>query len=409
MVLENTYVDEFLVGCLLFGIFLAIMVGPGTSRKIPATTLSRLSEWVFLLMVLYMLVQSWRGMLVLESLQKIRWVVYYLMIGALSFIISFKNFPVPSGRNISLIVSSSTLLYLVLYVGHGLISEIFFGINRYDLQLIYWGTSAYALFPVAIGIPSALLLLQDEKKLYNWLGWATLIAGIIAAFYYDSRVSLLSIAVFLITFIPRLGFRKVVKFSLIFAFIMVFGFSFLLPNYYKNVDNLKHDFLGLTETIQNPNKSNMDMDRLVMLQSAFKSVTENWETFFFGYGFRTYGYIISPKMRELYYSQHRPEMARNTKEDPGAETFTALVVDTGFVGFLLWTICFLLIAWRIFIQRGNPGRMILLSSLSIIFLWSLVIYYLDIILLYFAIMPSGLLIQLSRYRTEEPPPGENPL
>lgn len=406
MVLENTYVDEFLVGCLLFGIFLAIMVGPGTSRKIPATTLGRLSEWVFILMVVYMLVESLRGLLILGGLQKIRWIVYYFTIGALSFIISLNNFPIPSGRKIALIVSGSTLAYLVIYIGHGLISELIFGVNRYNLQLIYWGTSAYALFPVAVGVPSALLLFKDKNPFLKLTGWCTLLIAAFAAFYYDSRVCLLAIFAFLIAFISSLSFRKLFSFSLAFIFVLILGTSFFLPSYYRDFANWKRDFGGFTKTIYNPRKSNVDMDRLFLLQSTFQSIGESWETCLFGYGFRSYGFIIAPKMRELY-SQYSPEMAKKVKEDVGAETFTALVVDTGIVGLFLLVINFLLIGLRILFQKGNSNRIMLLSSLLIISFWSLVIYYLDVVLFYFAIMPSGLLIQLSRYRAEELPPEEN--
>jgi len=407
MVLDNTYADEFLVGCLLFGIFLAIMVGPGTSRKIPATTLSRLSEWVFILMVVYMLVESLRGLLILGGLQKIRWIVFYLMIGALSFVISLNNFPIPSGRKIALIVSGSTLAYLGIYIGHGLISEIVFGVNRYNLQLIYWGTSAYALFLVAVGVPSALLLFKDKNPFFKLIGWCTLLTAIFAAFYYDSRVCLLAIPVFLIALIPSFSFRKLFSFSLVFIFVVILGASFFLPSYYRDFANWKRDFLGFTETIYNPRKSNVDIDRLFLLQSAFQSIGESLETCLFGYGFRTYGYIISPKMRELYAQNNNPEMAKKVKEDVGAETFTALVVDTGIVGLFLLVINFLLVGLRIFFQKGNSNRIMLLSSLLIISFWSLVIYYLDIVLFYFAIMPSGLLIQLSRYTPKEPRAEEN--
>lgn len=401
MVLENTYLDEFFAGCLLFGIFLAIMVGPDTSRKIPSTTLSRLSELVFILMVVYMLVECLRGLLVLGGLQKTRWIIFYLMIGALSFVLSFNNFPVPSGRKIALIVTGSTLCYLGIYVGHGLISEIIFGVKRYDLQLVYWGTSAYALFPIAVGVPSALLLLKDKNPLFRSIGYGTLFIAIFAAFYYDSRVCLLAIPVFLIALIPSYSFRKLFSFFLVFIFVVIIGASFFLPSYYRDSANWKRDFWGFTDTINNPRKSNVDIDRLFMLQSAFQSIGENWKTCLFGYGFRSYGFIIAPKMRELYAQNNNPEMARKVKEDVGAETFTALVVDTGIVGLFLLVINFLLIGLRILFQKGNPNRLILMSSLLIIFFWSSVIYYLDIILFYFAIMPSGLLIQLSGYTPTE--------
>ncbi len=168
---KYTFLDEYLTGCVLFGGFLAVSVRAVHLRKERENVWGQFHKWVFLLMIGYMIVQSLQGLLVLESLRKIRWVVYYGMLGITVFVISNKGFPVPSRRKISLIVSGSVLVYLVSYLLHGLLTETLRGISRFEVQPGEWSTTAYALFPLVIAIPSAIFLFEDRNYTYRLVGW----------------------------------------------------------------------------------------------------------------------------------------------------------------------------------------------------------------------------------------------
>ncbi len=400
---KYTFLDEYLTACILFGGFLALSLGAVHLRKERENIWEQFHKWVFLLMVGYMIVQSLQGLMVLESLRKIRWVVYYGMLGITAFMVSNKGFPVPSRRKVSLIVSGSALVYLISYLLHGLLTETLRGISRFEVQPGEWSTTAYALFPLVIAIPSAIFLFGDRDYKYRLVGWATLIAGILAAFYYYSRTSWLVIFAFLFIALFKLGLRKVLL--LLLCFLLVFGLYFGTGNR-GELTRRANSFLGeLSRSAQSIRfwdvSSRTDIDRKVHLQVGFISVAENWKTFLFGYGFRTHGIVISPYLKRLYEDHGLPQLAAKVKDDEGTEGFTALLVDTGWVGMLLLGMNFLFVAHKILIQKKNPNRIILLLSLFFAFLWLPVINMVDIMLFYLLIMPGGLLVQLSRHKMVE--------
>jgi len=398
-----TFLDEYLIGCILFGGLLTVSMGALTFRKSRENTWDHLHKWIFLLMILYMIIQSLRGLIVLESLRKIRWIVYYGMLGIIMFMISNKGFPVPSNRKISLIVSSTTLGYLIFYIAYGLFSEIINGISRWELQTVVWGTTAYALFPLVIGIPTALFLLKDRNRVYRQVGLATLITVALAAFYYNSRVSWLVIFSFLFVYLFKLGIRKVIL--IIFSFLIIFSLYFGI-NDRVNLANKTSSFFGeLSRTTRSiyfwDVSAKTDIDRKVHVKVGLISITENWKTLLFGYGFRVHGFIIGPYLIRLYTQYNLSQLAAKVKDDEATEGFTALLVDTGVVGIMLLVINFMFVTHKIFVQKRNPNRNIFLLSLIFAFLWLTVINMVDIMLFYFLIMPNGLVVQLSQGGEEE--------
>lgn len=398
-----TFLDEYLIGCILFGGLLAISMGALTFRKSRENTWDHLHKWIFLLMIIYMIVQSLRGLIVLESLGKIRWIVYYGMLGIIMFMISNKGFPVPSNREISLIVSSTTLGYLIFYIVYGLFSEIVNGISRWDLQCTEWGSTAYSLFPLVIAIPAAIFLLKDRNRVYQRVGLATLIIAALAAFYYDSRVSWLVIFGFLFIYLFKLGIRKVIL--IIFSFLIIFSLYFGISDRVELVKGISSFFGELSRTAQSIRfrdvSAKTDIFREAHLYAGFISITENWKTLLFGHGFRVHGFVISPHLRRVYTQYNLSQFAAMVEDAVSTEGFTALLVDTGVVGIMLLVINFLFVARKIFVQKRNPNRNLLLLSLIFAFLWLSVINMVDIMLFYFLIMPNGLVVQLSQGREEE--------
>lgn len=396
-----TFLDEYLIGCILFGSLLAISMGTLTFRKSRENTWDHLHKWVFLLMIIYMIVQSLRGLIVLESLRKIRWIVYYGMLGIIMFMISNKGFPVPSNRKISLIVSSTILGYLIFYIAYGLFSEIVNGISRWNLQCTEWGSTAYSFFPLVIAIPAAIFLLKDRNRVYQRVGLATLITVALAAFYYNSRVSWLVIFGFLVVSLFKLGVRKVTL--IIFSFLVIFSLYFGTSDRIELGKEASSFFGELSRTIQGINfwdaSAKTDILRKTHLKVGFINIMENWKTLLFGHGFRVHGFVIGPDLRKIYAQYNYPQFAARVGDTVSTEGFTALLVDTGLVGMMLLVINFLLVARKIFVQKRNPNKNILLLSLIFAFLWLTVINMVDIMLFYFLIMPKGLLVQLSQMRT----------
>jgi hypothetical protein len=411
---KYTFLDEYLVGCILLGGFMTISIGAVTLQKDQEDIWSSLHKWIFLIMVLYMIAQSFRGLIVLESLRKIRWVVYFGMLGIMAFIISNKGFPVPSGRKISLIIAISTLGYLILYIVWGLFSEIVRGISRWDLLCVEWGTTAYSSFPLVIAIPAVILLLKDRSHIYRWVGWITLITAILEAFYYDSRVSWLVIFGFLFVSLFKLGIRRVIFF--LSCFLLIFSLYLGINNKAKFAEESSIFWGKLSKTAQSicfwnastvTNVTKTEIERKAHMQVGFISVMQNWKSFLFGYGYQVSGVVIGPHLKKIYEDSGFPEFAATVKEDQSTVGFTALFVDTGWIGILLLGMSFLFIARKILIQKKDPYRLLFLLSLLFTFLWLFVVNIADIVLFYFLIMPNGLLVQLSRYGTTEQPFEEN--
>jgi len=398
-----TFIDEYFIGCILLGGFMAMSLGAVTLRGCREDTWGYLHRWIFFLMIIYMIAQSFRGLIVLESLKKIRWVVYYGVLGIITFLISNKGFPVPSWRKTSLIVSGSTLAYLILYLSHGFFTETVRGISRFVVQPGEWSTTAYALFPLVIAIPTSIFLIRDRSYKYRWVGWATLIGAILAAFYYFSRVAWLVIFGFLFVSFFKLGFRRVFFFLL--CFLLIFSLFFGIGSKTQLIEKGGGFFGELFRTVQSvrfwEDLTGIDIDRKVHFQVGFISIMEDWKSFLFGHGFRMHGLVISPYLKKLYGEKGFPALAASVREDESTEGFTALLVDTGLVGMLLLGMNFLFVARKIFCSKKSPNRIILLLSLLFTFLWLPVINMLDIMLFYLLIMPSGLLVQLSRYEPVE--------
>jgi len=94
-------------------------------------------------MVVYMLIQSLHGIMLWQDWRIIRWVLYYSVLGALSFLLFRKSFPIPEGKKMALLVSLSALLYFGSYLAYGLFCENVRGIDRFTLQGIEWSGSAF--------------------------------------------------------------------------------------------------------------------------------------------------------------------------------------------------------------------------------------------------------------------------
>ena len=390
---HNTYIDEYFVGMILLGVVLAISIHRIHFYKTKRDSLPYLHKLVFLFLIFYMIFQSVRGIIFWQDLAKLRWVIYYTILGIISFF-AFKNsFPFPSKKKVAFLVSSSSLLYLTLYFFHGLFTEIFRGISRYDIQLKEWSTSAYALFSLVIAIPCAFVLTNQKKAKNQLIGWATILMGILCSFYYDSRIGILVIIGFSIMALLTLKFRKSILIIIVlFSIITLFSPLIIDQNFKEKIsEDLSRTSKGVYQW-----DSKSDIDRKLYIQVGFMSINNNLRNFLFGYGFRTHGIIISPHLKNLYIKNSLPKRAEEVKKDQSTEAFTALLVDAGIVGMLLLVTNFLFTARQIFVQKKNRYRFMFLLSLFFTFFWLLIINMLDIMLFYLLIMPYGLLWQLNQ-------------
>ncbi|MDD5534487.1 MAG: hypothetical protein PHF10_01920 [Patescibacteria group bacterium] len=402
--------DEYLLGCILIGIFLAISIQKFHLHKDKKDIWDQLHELFFFSMIIYMVFQSFYGMVEMESLRKFRWMVYFGMLGIFAFCLPRTPFLL-SKRKLSLIIANSSLVYFAAYILVGVFYDSIAGkglfwlqTGRWAIQNLFWGGTTYAAFPLLIALPAIFFLIKDKSSLYRRIGWITLIVILFSAFYYNSRLTQLCIIGFLIMALPIIGFRKFFLYSIIFLLVLIIFITILSPSSYT--------FKGLGEllwktfyVIWKPPAEAFDMgdvSRTFHIQAAFEAMkNSNWGNFFFGYGFRKSAIITHPYFVNLWIEYGRPDIAKSVSNYLSEIGFPAIYVGTGLTGLLLLLMNFLLTARKILFTKRAVGKGILLFALFLSFVWLFITDPIDIALFYLMIMPSGLLIKLSEPQEEK--------
>ena len=410
-------VDEILAAGVLTGIFMALAVSRPVLRARQEHSIwnqiqwNQIHRWVFIALLLYMMVESFRGVIDLESPRKLRWVVYFgVLLSSTLFIVSKKPCPFAPRDRILLIIAATALVYGAVYMAHGLSVQLLRGgsdivgragmTGRYALQGIEWGGTATAVFHFVIAIPAAMLLTHERSKTYRLVGWLALAIAVVEALYYDSRVGVLIVLAFIFVSLPTLGLRRFAFMSLIFALTLAIFINFVWPPWYTfdNLVSITRNSVESAWTPPSPDNPYHASVRYIQIWIAFPIISSSWDTFLFGYGFHArpehllgeYGLELASQ-----YGSYRD--LSGLRGYNSTEGFTALVTETGLIGLLLVSANFLLVGRAIFTQQiGWSTRSILLMSLLMTFLYLFVSNIMDNVLFYLMIMPSGLLMQLAR-------------
>ena len=496
-----TVVDEVMVGSLMLGI-LFVWVRNKNKEISPAArpvrdVLFEIHRWVFVAFTLYLVFQCARGMIVMDSFRKVRWVVFFVVLGVFSAILDRNKETAPDRSRVALWVANSTTLYLAFYLIHGVTAQFLRGMSWADLQCKEMGTTAYSIFAVALGAPAALILLRDGFR-SRWWGELCLVTMFLVALYYDSRVAVIVLLGFLVMGLFYVPWPSLLRVGAIWTLsVFLFGFGFLGKKI--NLQTLSNDVLssgGIDRVVQymkdhsketipevhpipvpvpetvpsvqpatvesvstpdsgpapskastfqeetkpfapsapkpvdvkddlmeepvaeteiadeasvesvgkrryfllDPNTSGRrahDIDRIVHAEVVLHLLAKGGAPALFGYGYRMSGRVISPILRELY-SVFMPEVADKIKDDESTEMFTAWVADTGAVGLVLLMGLFVLTGIRIYRNARGILGLILVTSSVVCFFWTLVINISDVFLIFFAVLPSGILVALSR-------------
>jgi len=206
---------------------------------------------------------------------------------------------------------------------------------------------------------------------------------------------------------PALGIKRLTGVLILSCFIFSVFLSFIWAGE-RDLDYMINDILLSGSAAYQDNEGpdsvgpGRDIDRWLHIQVAFTAVNENWITLLFGHGYRSSGMVISTHLYELY-RVFLPDKAMYVRDDESTEAFTAFLVETGLIGYMLLLLNFICVGLQIFREKNNPYRFVLLGSLCLLFLWMVVINILDITLFFMAIMPSGLLVLLARKMGEGAP------
>jgi len=389
-------IDEFLLYCLLFGAFLAISIGAVPSRRTEPSRLDKFHYLFFFLLIAYLIIQSFRGLIIWGDWRIIRWIIFYLSLGLLSFIISKKDFPAPNKKQIILLIFFSTFFYFISYLAHGLIAEKFRGLSWINLQGAEWSGTAYAVFPMILAIPSALFLIRDKVVKYKLIGWLVLIILLLTGFYYDSRISFLTILAFLLISPFILKIQRSIIFLLCFLLIFsLFLNSEIGKRVFRNIGGFYQTMYRSTITVflgesgQRPS----DLDRYAAWQGALMTINTDWSTLFWGYGIHSSHFVMQPYLQKLY-TEYLPGVAAS--ENIRTTGIAAFLVEIGLIGMFLLIINFILTALKIISQTSFEFKITAILILLISFIWPFISNIQDIVLFYLLIMPPGLLIQFAK-------------
>lgn len=403
-------VEQWLTLSAIFGAFLSILSCKGSlhDNKELGDSLRAFHIWIFNIMILYMMFQSLRGLLVLESVTAGRWVFYYGSLGVLSFLLTKKHFPVPNIGNFALIVSFATLFYLSQYFALVFITEIIHGTSRWVAQSQGWVGGAYSLFSLAVGMPAIIILLTGQKRLFRMIGWVTLTAAIGGALVAERRLAWIAIVLLLVISLRKFAAKRAIVIVIACVLAVVAYSTYSERPLGDELRRFSTEFSDTLSPIWEATRLSpsyeiseiRDVDRVIHLRVALERIGDNWATSLFGYGFRVGGFVIGPYLVE-YYRAYLPHADINIEIGDVGNASTpgipALFVDTGYLGVLLLLLNLFVVAYRIYLRKYNPNRWVLLISLVVLIAWLSGNNFLTYSLFYVAIMPEGILLQFSRF------------
>lgn len=389
MIAGHALLDEYLISMILIGSIFKTMLVPshGVIKKTISFQYLTIHKLFFYLLVFYLFFCSIRGMFVLNDLRMFRWIIFFVNLGLISFILNNYRFSINRQQVIKIIFYLSNI-YFIIYFLFGLFFEIFLGFNKFDIQGNVWiGTSIASMPIILYGI--SLILFYEEFKDQNIK--LKLILSVILIFsnaiYYDSRISII-ILIFIIIYFFFTLYRKKINFILSLPFICIFITLILFnSSSIKNsvIKYLPYDLDKNEFSIPKKIYNETDKGRIISIKAALLTINNSPLNFIFGGGWYTARYSIIDAVNKLRYKSGF-DYYKGQVYQPSS--FNAMLVDTGFIGLILFFINLLLSVITIF--KCNTKRKFYLSlTLSSIMFFSVIGNFTPLLLSFILIMPNS--------------------
>lgn len=401
-----TWYDEIFVG----GYLLANLLGK-VRVKIKAPYI------LFSAFCIYMTFQAIRGIAFFSdyglaaATSKIRWVVFFIIIFLVSVKSNSSNIKKRIDKDLSYKITKAGLVFIVIYIAMGLISIYTtgsiaftqyaqlsgeFGVDASPLIALFGGT-AYVVCVFIVIVPAALATVKSSNRKRSNTAWVTIGVALTAQILYNSRSGVLITLTFLgLFFYQNLLSRRVLRGLMIF--VPLVGLALLFQLFFNEVspEILIRDMLhtlGLGDTSRY-DVALKDIDRKVWNRSAILALSENTPNLLFGWGMRTSGYIVAPYVYDSFLATRG---FAEYSEDVAIPGFATLAVDTGLVGLL-----FILVLWLSCLvglyRRIGKADLVFLFAPTAFILQLFVANIFDVIVLYLALMPSGLYVAIATSR-----------
>lgn len=383
-------IDEILSAFIVAGAVARVAV-----RRSPQRRIRRLPgrERVFLIWLAYMILQSGVGAVINDDSRIMRWVLFYGLLGALTLLLHHRGaeHPFPSARSVALITTVTAILYCIAYLAQGVAVEAIYGpAERFSDQDYLWAGSSAAVLPSVVFLPGAIYLLRSSALLVRAAAWFCVGLLVAVAVYYDSRAAWFTLLAMFAVSWRRVGLPRFAVASAVIVTVAYVSAG-------RDVNALSHryDDLVQTATVWAPRESDT-RSRLLQVRAGVDAALSDWRVFVFGAGVYSHRSLIVPHVRSLL--TEFPQWADFTSIVMGSDGpveivrtvgFSALLIDTGIIGFGLFSVIFagtLRAVWRV----GTVMRTTLLTAIGLMLLWIFATNVLDAIMLFLFVMPGGI-------------------
>jgi len=411
MVFGYPIIDEYLLIMLLIGLLLRSALLGKTDFLIKKNDITlTLHSVVFYFFTCYLIFQSFRGLIWLDDIRMLRWIIFFTIVGLSNLIIS--NFSYRVNKNYAIkacLLSSATffLLYLLL----GVFFEFFLGLNKYDTQGSFWsGTSTALTIPLIVYL-IATIAYMNISNFRKSIVIITFFPVIFCCIYYDSRSSTLLIISTLLAWIAINLFKK--NKSFLFSFLLFTIFVVSYQTWIATTSTTKGTIMRYlpfdTETSElavpkvfyidadKPGtEESSDYDRILIHKAAYNAVKNDLSKFLFGYGWYMARYELiddSELIRRKFGIDTIPLESGEALQPTG---IASLLVDTGLFGVSLFLLNMLLSIISILKSKDSNKYILSLIYCSLIFTF-FIGNPTPVLLVWFLIMPQNpLLLMLGK-------------
>lgn len=439
---------------------LAKWVNPGVPNE---ARIEKIHRIIFAITACYLTVETIRGIIFLGDIRVIRFTVMFMALG----LICWSTRP-PQGRHerdlAAQLIVVCTAIYFVAYVAFGFVDEFFFSGWRFNLQGHLWvGTSA-AVVPGILMLPAAMRLASSTSKSDQKIFWFGSLSYLFVAFYYQSRLSWMALALFIVGLIVlgrygRAGILAILYLGLVIfapwndprpavpneigryvsqvvsdfpseepkynltrfahiifgAFMPVRSGERVIATYHgrrvaefdisqkqkdlaRTINGLKDR--GYDVRIEQKAKVSPDIDRKLAILAAIKTVSSNGlGRLLFGFGYYTHRYVMLPYIHQIA-AEYEYAFPRTYNSIVRTATMNGMLVDNGAVGFSLFLSLFALTAIGACLPAFNGDRASIavavcsIMSLAMLGLSQFAGSNFDMVVIYLALMPGGLIMSV---------------
>lgn len=415
-VLRFSILDEWITLCCVAAGSVAAVSGRVPKRMIRGTAVWAL---VFLLMTFHFLIMGGAGMCLYGNLKAIRFILLFTMIFLMGVLILFFDFPIWSPAKITSSLVKAGVAFSLIYFIHA--AFFYSALKCSIIDGIGYATSGYQVAPFLVTFPASIIQFANEKgsrRVWAMVG-VGLSLGVIA--FTDSRAGVLIVLGNFVVLPMALGLKRFLKISLVCTFFLpIVGFlsfghaSWFLDTLNTSIEylnfqggNFTYNYLGKEVTV-----AKGDGGRYLFFKTGCRFLVEEFP-FPALAGAGNYGFFIAGKKqfddltretrinnKGIHSAATLDERSSNPNIDrPRPPAAGAMMVETGWVGVLLFMGCFVFSFLSGQILTSNGGRlyfrygdrllkvMPLVLALGFTFFTELQ----DVVILYLMLAPFGII------------------